>query len=51
MADVELRYARDPRAVRILLQALPDWFGDPAAIESYTELILVRILARARVVG
>ncbi len=37
MADVELLYARDPRAVRTILESLPDWFGDPAAIESYTE--------------
>lgn len=36
MTDVELVYARDPAAARAILEALPEWFGDPAAIESYT---------------
>jgi GNAT superfamily N-acetyltransferase len=26
---------RDPAAVRRILEALPDWFGDPDAIENY----------------
>jgi len=28
-------YERDPHAVRRLLEALPDWFGDPEAIDNY----------------
>ena len=28
---------RDPLAVRRILEALPDWFGDPDAIDNYVE--------------
>jgi predicted RNA-binding Zn ribbon-like protein len=35
---VELR--RDPIAVRRILEALPDWFGDPDAIDNYVEAVV-----------
>jgi hypothetical protein len=27
----------DPLAVRRILESLPDWFGDPEAIDNYVE--------------
>ena len=31
----EIIAERDPNAVRRILEELPDWFGDPAAIDNY----------------
>ena len=31
----QIEYTHDPGAVRRILQALPEWFGDPEAIEQY----------------
>ncbi|WP_220668533.1 MULTISPECIES: GNAT family N-acetyltransferase [Micrococcaceae] len=31
----QLEYMQDPEAVRRILKALPEWFGDPEAIEQY----------------
>jgi ribosomal protein S18 acetylase RimI-like enzyme len=31
----QIEYARDPSAVRRILEALPEWFGDPEAIDEY----------------
>lgn len=31
----DLTYTRDPSAVRKILASLPDWFGDPEAIDNY----------------
>jgi len=31
----QIEYAQDPEAVRRILKALPEWFGDPEAIEQY----------------
>ena len=33
--DIEIVAAYDPHAVRRILERLPDWFGDPAAIDNY----------------
>lgn len=32
---LEVRYERDPEAIRSVLTALPDWFGDPVALDNY----------------
>lgn len=32
---IEIVAERDPHAVRRILEELPDWFGDPAAIDNY----------------
>lgn len=32
---IDLVYARDPSSVRSILASLPDWFGDPDAIDAY----------------
>jgi hypothetical protein len=31
----QLIYTHDPDSTRDILQALPDWFGDPEALENY----------------
>ena len=31
----EILQKRDPVAVRRILESLPDWFGDPGAIDNY----------------
>ena len=54
MISVE-RTAPDPPAVRRLLEALPDWFGEPSALEEYVTdaATMTTYLARsdAEVVG
>ncbi|MGP4968662.1 GNAT family N-acetyltransferase [Glutamicibacter ardleyensis] len=32
---IEIEYARDPHAVRNILESLPEWFGDLESIDSY----------------
>lgn len=32
---IRIDYARDPAAVRRILEALPEWFGDPESIDQY----------------
>lgn len=33
--SIEIVYKQDPAAVRLILESLPDWFGDPKAIDNY----------------
>lgn len=37
---MRVEFGRDPNAVRRILQALPEWFGDPVAIENYADAAL-----------
>lgn len=32
---IQIEYAREPFAVRLILEALPEWFGDPESIDEY----------------
>lgn len=32
---IDLMYRRDPSSVRSILKSLPNWFGDPDAIDNY----------------
>ena len=32
---IDTMYERDPSSVRSILKSLPDWFGDPDAIDTY----------------
>ncbi len=34
---IDLVYRQDPSAVRSILKSLPDWFGDPTAIDGYEQ--------------
>lgn len=33
--SIQVEYARDPPSVRRILEFLPDWFGNPEAIDNY----------------
>lgn len=35
MNSIQVTEGRSPRETRRILEALPDWFGDPAAIDNY----------------
>ena len=53
----EILQKRDPVAVRRILESLPDWFGDPGAIDNYetaaadSEFVSIVAVDSGKVIG